>query len=173
VQQECCCADIVFAGGADKDRLPLVTALIREQFDVALYGGYWDRYLVTRRFALGHADPATLRKAVAGAKVSLCLVRRANRDGSAMRTFEFAAMGGCMLAEYTEEHREILGEDGEAVVYFRSSEEMIARLRWLLSHHSERSRLAGAVRTRITNGRNTYKDRLETMLATTATASES
>jgi spore maturation protein CgeB len=81
-----------------------------------------------------------------------------------MRTFEVAAMGACVLAEYTGEHEEILGPDGEAVVYFRSEGEMIERLRWLLDNDKERRRLGAAVRARITGGRNTYKDRLETML---------
>jgi spore maturation protein CgeB len=169
-EEERFAADIVFAGGADPDRIPLMARLIREGFNLALYGGYWDRYSATKHTSRGHADPATLRKALRGAKVALCLVRRANRDGSAMRTFEVAAIGACTLAEYTSEHRQILGEDGDAVVYFRSPEEMIARLRWLLAHEVERHRLGAAVRTRITSGRNTYKDRLETML-TLATAS--
>ena len=158
-------ADIVFAGGADPDRVALVGGLVRSGFQVALYGDYWDRHLETRYCALGQADPKTLRKATTGAKVVLCLVRRANRDGNTMRTFEASAMGACMLTEYTEEHRQILGEDGDAVVYFRSHEEMIARLHWLLAHDEERHRLSAAVRARVTRGRNTYKDRLETMLA--------
>lgn len=156
--------DVVFAGGADHDRVCLVGRLIREGFRVALYGGYWERYSVTKSHSLGHADPPTLRKAIAGAKVALCLVRRANRDGHSMRTFELAAIGACMLAEYTVEHEEILGPDGQAVVYFRSETEMIDRLRWLLDNDQERGRLGAAVRARITAGRNTYKDRLETML---------
>ena len=147
--------------------------LIREGFNIALYGGYWDAHSVTRQAARGHAAPATLRKAIRGAKVALCLVRKANRDGSAMRTFEVAAIGACTLAEYSEEHRQILGEDGDAVVYFRSPQELIARLRWLLAHDEERLRLGTAVRTRITSGQHTYKDRLQTMLAVSMTTSRS
>ncbi len=162
-------ADVAFAGGADPDRVPLIAALIREGVTVALYGGYWNRYAETKQFARGLADPETLRKAIGAAKVALCLVRRANHDGNAMRTFEVAAMRGCMLAEYTDEHREILGDDGETVVYFRSPEQMIDRLRWLLEHDDERRRLGSAVQARITGGRNTYKDRLEAMLTVSTT----
>lgn len=157
-------ADVAFAGGADADRVPLLGTLIAEGFDVALYGGYWQRYPETKRMARGHADATVLRKAMAGAKVALCLVRRANRDGSAMRTFEAAAMGACMLAEDTAEHREILGDDGEAVVYFRTAAEMVERLRWLLSHEQERRRLGAAVRARMAAGRHTYADRLQSIL---------
>jgi len=160
-------ADVVFAGGADPDRVPLIASLVKDGFDVALYGGYWRQHAATRQAARGHADAQTLRKAVAGAKVALCLVRKANRDGSAMRTFEVAAMGACMLAEDTDEHREILGLDGEAVVYFGNPEEMRERLQWLLAHESERTRLAAAVRARVVGGRHRYEDRLRAMLAQT------
>jgi spore maturation protein CgeB len=81
-----------------------------------------------------------------------------------MRTFEVPAIGACMLTEDTQEHREIFGEEGQAVVYFRSKSEMVEKLRWLLGHDHERERLASAAHELITNGRNTYKDRLLQML---------
>src|SRR5205823_4830409 len=74
-------------------------------------------------------------------------------------------MGACVLAEDTDEHREIFGRDGEAVVYFSSTEQMIQRLRWLVAHDDERRRLGAAIRSRITKGRHTYRDRLESMVA--------
>jgi len=161
-------ADILFFGGADRDRVPWISALIRAGFKVGLYGGYWERYRETRALTRGHADVATLRKAVAGAKVALCLVRRANRDGHVMRSFEIPAMGGCMLTEDTEEHREIFGEEGKAVIYFRSIPEMIARARWLLDHDDERRQLAVAAHQLIIQRNHTYKDRLMTMLELSA-----
>jgi len=157
-------ADVVFAGGADRDRVPPIAALIAAGFRLALYGGYWKRYPETRPYDLGQADLPTLRKAVAAAKVALCLVRRANRDGHVMRTFELAAMGACMLTEDTEEHRAIFGAEGEAVVYFGSIPEMIEKARWLVTHDDERRRLAASAQARITSGRNTYQDRLACML---------
>lgn len=160
-------SDVVFAGGADSDRLPYFAALIKAGFHVALYGGYWDRYSETRRYAMGHANPQALRRAIGGSKVALCLVRRANRDGHSMRTFELAAMGACMLVEDTDEHREILGQDGEAVIYFKTIPEMVQRLRWLLDRPEERHRLAAAAQSRITNGQNAYHDRLASMLGLT------
>ena len=158
-------SDIVFAGGADRDRIPYMQSLIQAGFDVALYGGYWERYPQTALAARGHADPSILRKIVNAAKVALCLVRRANRDGNVMRTFELAAMGACMLTEDTTDHRDLFGPEGQAVVYFRDQEEMVDKLRWLLAHEAERQRLREAVRRLVTQGRHTYRDRLQTMLA--------
>jgi glycosyltransferase involved in cell wall biosynthesis len=162
-------ADVVFVGGADDDRVAEMAALVREGFQVALYGGYWERYPATRARARGQADAGTMRKAIGGARVALGLVRRANRDDNAMRTFELAAIGACILAEDTPGHRELFGEDGEAVVYFRSRADMIRRLRELLAREDVRRRLAAAARQRVVGGRHTYGDRLRSML-TCATA---
>jgi spore maturation protein CgeB len=163
-------ADVVFVGGADRDRVPVMSALSRAGFRLALWGGYWQRHRETRPHARGHADPPTVRQAIAGARVGLCLVRRANRDGHAMRSYEVPAMGGCMLVEDTDEHRAIFGEDGQAVVYFQSLESIIDRLRWLLAHDAERQRLAMAAHRLIVDGHNTYGDRLRVMLGAEARA---
>jgi len=157
-------ADVVFVGGADRDRLPYIAALDRAGFDVALYGDYWGRYPETRAHHRGYADPATLRKATSAAKVALCLVRRANRDGQVMRSYEAAAIGTCMLVEDTPEHRALFGPDGEAVIYFGTIEQMLGQLRRLLACPDDRRRLAAAVRERIVAGGHTYADRLRTML---------
>lgn len=160
-------ADVVFVGGADRDRVPYIVALIRAGLDVHLYGDYWSKQRDTRRYNRGHADPATVRKATAGAKVALCLVRLANRDGQVMRSYEAGAMGACMLVEDTPEHRALFGSDGECVVYFEGIENMVGRLSWLLEHADERRRLGAAVRQRISTGHHTYDDRLRSMLAET------
>ena len=158
-------ADLFFAGGADPDRVPYLAACIRAGFRVRLHGGYWDRYPETRGCADGHLTGDEIRRAMGKSRVALCLVRRANRDGHVMRSFEIPAIGACMLTEDTAEHREIFGADGENVVYFRTIAEMVDRLRWLLAHDAERARLADAAHRLIVNGKHTYRDRLETMLA--------
>lgn len=156
--------DIVFAGGADSERASVIRSLVQAGFKVSLYGDYWKRYRSVSACDKGYADVVTLRKAVAGAKLSLGLVRRANRDGHSMRTFEIPAMGGCMLTEDTPEHREIFGSEGERTVYFNSRDEMIRKARWLLDHEEERRRLASAARDWIVSGKHTYADRLRRIL---------
>jgi len=164
VEQARYAADIAFAGGADPDRVKTIEPFVRAGFDVALYGGYWDRYTETRACARGFVDEEGLRHAVGGARVALCLVRRANRDGHAMRTFEVAAMGACMLVEDTPEHREILGPDGEAAVYFGTPGEGVEKLRQLLADDDVRRSLASRVLHRIRRERHTYADRITAML---------
>lgn len=157
--------DIVFAGGADDDRVSYMQALNQSGLDLALYGEYWNRRPETRDLARGQADIETLRMALSSAKVGLCLVRRANRDGSCMRTFEVPAVGTCMLTEDTQEHRDIFGEEVEAVLYFDSMDSMLEKAKLLCEDEVLRNRLAENAHKLITQGGHTYKDRLFCMLA--------
>jgi spore maturation protein CgeB len=156
--------DIMFAGGADTDRLPYITALAGAGFHVGLYGMYWERFAETRELARGFQSPTIVRAAVAAAKVVLCLVRRANRDGTCMRTFEVPAVGACMLVEKTGEHLDLFGPEGQAVLYFDNIPEMIEKTRWLLDHPTERERLNAAAHRLIVGGEHTYRDRLAAII---------
>jgi spore maturation protein CgeB len=160
--------DVLFVGGADRDRVAFMTEFMRSGPPVALVGGYWERFRAARPYALGHQQPEIVAALTAAAKINLCLVRRANRDGHVMRSFEIAAIGGCMLAEDTQEHREIFGGDGGCVAYFRTPAEAAKRARTLLADAEERKRLACAVRARVVDGAHTYRDRIEMMLRTAA-----
>jgi spore maturation protein CgeB len=157
--------DIMFAGGADRDRIPYISTLIEAGFNVDLYGSYWERYPETKHITKGQADVPTLRRAIQNAKIALCVVRHANRDGHCMRTFEVPAIGTCMLTEDTAEHREIFGSEGEAVVYFKDLAEMVQKTRWLLDHDEERQRLAQNAHLLVRQGQHTYQDRLNTMIS--------
>lgn len=119
--------DVFFAGGADPDRIHVMHALIQGGLNLGLYGDYWDRYPETKAAFGGYAKPCDMASLIAQSRLSLCLVRRANRDGHSMRTYELAAAGACILAEDTMEHRQLFGSDGEAVLYFRSDHEAVAK----------------------------------------------
>ncbi len=153
-------SDVVLVGGADPDRLPYVEALARlDGLSLALYGGYWSRHPRLRPYARGFARGRDYRLALGGAKIALCLVRRANRDGHAMRSFEIPACGAFMLAERTEEHRELFREGLEAA-FFGSAEELCEKVRYYLAHDDERVRIARAGHKRIATGGHTYCHRL-------------
>lgn len=158
-------SDIVFAGGADQDRVPYISSLHSAGIRVALYGSYWERFSETRPLTKGQADIATLRKAVAGSSIVLCLVRRANRDSHAMRSYEAPAMRACMVVEKTGDHLDLFGPEGQAVLYFHSVSEMIEKVSWLLERPAERRRLAENSYRLVVSGGHTYRKRLQTMLA--------
>jgi len=156
--------NVLFVGGADADRAEFLAEFMRHGPPVAVAGGYWERYPAFRAYALGVKPPEVIRALTAAAKINLCLVRRANRDGHVMRSFEIAAAGGCLLAQDTDEHREVFGPEGEAVVYFRDAKAAAQRAHALLCDPSERKRLAVALHRRIISGGHTYAHRLATIL---------
>lgn len=156
--------DVLFIGGADEDRVPVCVAIAASGLSLAIYGDYWDRSELARPFWRGYANPSTLRKATSAARVCLCLARKANRDGHTMRSYEVPAMRGVILAEATDDHKDMFGEEG--ALYFRDTPEMIEKARWLVAREAGARRMAERAHGRITSGANTYRDRLETILAT-------
>jgi spore maturation protein CgeB len=156
--------DILFVGGADRDRATFFEAFLRHGLTPTLVGGYWDRYAALRPFSLGQKEVGELSVLTARAAVNLCLVRRANRDGHVMRSYEIPAAAGFLLAEDTIEHHDIFGEEGKATLYFKTPKEAADKCRWALAHPSERRRMADAGHRLVTGGGHTYKDRLNTML---------
>jgi len=156
-------SDVILAGGADRDRLHDLEPLVSTDVSLALYGGYWNRDPRFRPYARGFAIGRDYRLALGGAKIGLCLVRRANRDGHAMRSFEIPACGTFMLAERTEEHLALFREDIDAV-FFGSREELIEKVRYYLAHDDARRRIAQSGYTRVTTGGHTYMDRLRELV---------
>jgi hypothetical protein len=156
--------DVMLAGGGDEDRVAVVAALTGAGLTVALYGGYWDSFPATRGLARGWLDPAGLRRATRAARVSLGLVRRANRDGHAMRSFEVPAMGGCLLAEATADHRALFGPEGESVLYFATPDEAAAQAARLVGDAALRQRLVRRAHALVTGGAHSYQDRLAALL---------
>ena len=155
--------DIFFAGTAEPSRVEYVRAAAHAGLRVQLYGNYWARYRGMRGISRGEANIPTLRKAIASCRIALCLVRHENRDGHSMRSFEVPAVGACMVTEDTVEHRQIFGEDGERVMYFRSPSEMVERTKLLLQDSAVRRKLRDAAHLHIVQGGNTYADRLRAM----------
>lgn len=154
-------SDVTFIGGGDDDRAPYFERLVRAipELRLHLHGGYWNRYPKLRRYWRGNATGRDFRLAVSGAKISVNLLRRANRDDHVMRTFEIPACGGFMLTESSATHDELFSEDNEAA-FFSSPDELAAKVRSYLGRDEARVRIAAAGHRKITQGRHTYGDRL-------------
>lgn len=156
--------DVLFVGGADRDRANFMRDFIRCGMPMTLVGNYWSRYPGLSSHWLGSKSGNEVAALTRAAKVNLCLVRRANRDGHVMRSFEIAAYGGCMLAEDTQEHRDLFGPDGEGVYYFRTPQDAAGRADDLLQNEDERRRLVQNLRRRVNIDKSSYVDRLSAML---------
>jgi spore maturation protein CgeB len=156
--------DIFFAGAAEEFRVRCIREFVSEGMRAVVAGDYWGRVRGLQECVVGHLSPSDLKNLTRAIPISLCCVRRANRDGHVMRSFEIPAIGTCMLVENTEEHREIFGQDGEAVRYFNSPGEAAGIAKELLRNAEYRQTLARSAHARILESANTYRDRLRTML---------
>jgi spore maturation protein CgeB len=154
-------SDVTFIGGCDRDRIPFFETLVRAlpSAKLHLYGGYWDRHATLRHYHHGFVLGRDYRLALGGTKIAINLVRRANRDGHVMRTFEISACGAFMLADRTEEHLDMFEEDKEAI-FFSSVDEAIEKIQYYLEHDAERICVAQNGYNKVVNGKNTYTDRL-------------
>jgi spore maturation protein CgeB len=81
-----------------------------------------------------------------------------------MRSFEAAAIGGCILAEDTADHRDIFGPDNDTVRYFKSASELVQQAHLLVADPEARCRLSAQLRSRLAASKHTYADRLAKML---------
>jgi hypothetical protein len=155
-------ADVAFAGEADADRLPFFRSLVGAipDLNLALYGGLWNRDRQLGRYFRGRVQDRDFRMALGGAKIVVNLVRRENRDDHVMRTFEGPACGAFMLHQRTESHLEVFRE-GQEAAFFESSDELIDKVRYYLTHEHERERIRQAGHARTVSGGNSYRDRLE------------
>ena len=148
--------DVLFVGGAEPDWAAFMREFMRHGSPVLLAGASVSGLPSLR---MGIKPPEIVRALTAAAKVNLCLVRRANRDGHVMRSLEIAAIGGCMLAQDTDEHRDIFGPEAETVIYFGDAKEAAQRACALLCDSSERKRLSVCLQRRIAGGAHTYAHR--------------
>jgi hypothetical protein len=158
--------DVFFAGGADQGRAVLIGGLLHAGLDVSFYGAYWNRFAETRGKSSGYAEPHELSTLIARSRVALCLVRRSNRDGHSMRTFEIGAVGAPLLAEDTDEHREILGDEGITALYFGSADEMVRKCQWMIEHTDETRMMGIRLAAKIGTTANSYGNRFKTILST-------
>ncbi len=159
-------SDVVFVGGGDKIRGGILSEVVRKGIDLSIYGSYWDRFPILKSSVRGQVAPELLRKATSAAKVAICMLRHANRDGHVMRTFEIAAIGTAMVAEDSEEHRQFLGD---SALFFQDSTQLIEAIDVLRQDVTLRRQLASGCFERIVvNGRNTYVDRLKEIIRVAA-----
>lgn len=102
-------------------------------------------------------------KALSGCKISLCFLRKMNRDLQTTRSVEIPACGSFMLAERTSEHLEMFQEDKEAV-YFSSNEELLEKCRRYLADDQARARIAQAGYNRCVSSDYSYHGRIRQIL---------
>jgi spore maturation protein CgeB len=152
--------DVVFAGNYEpKGRLEWLEAIAKAGFKLRLFGPgkYWDQ-IVLKSPWLHHLAPVNqvwdenYNKALCGARVALCLLSKLNRDTYTRRCFEIPATKTLLLSEYTDDLASLFTEGVEAE-FFRSKDELIAKLnRYVPNEALRRSVAEAGYRRVVTDG---------------------
>lgn len=161
---------IVFIGYPEKERIESILFLANHGFKIDIYGAphAWnmsknnvehENIVIHREVLLGD-DYA---EALSCAKISLCFLRKKNRDLHTSRSIEVPACGGFMLAERTDEHLDLFEEDKEAA-YFENNEELLRKVQYYLKHESERKKIVYGGYTRCIESDYSYDDMVQRIL---------
>lgn len=164
--------DVVFIGHYElDDRKPYLEELVRQGFTLRLFGpGYdWDP-AIKHSPELQSRVPVQLvwgeeyNKALCGAKVALCFLSKLNRDTYTRRCFEIPATGTLMLSEYTADLASLFKEGLEAD-FFRTRDELVAKLNLYLGNEPLRQTVAANGYQRVMADGHDVVSRMEQVLA--------
>ena len=165
--------DVVFAGHYEDDgRVGCLEAICRAGFKLNLFGGGWDRAYsklapdspLRALYPISAVNGDQYRQALCGAKVALCFLSKLNRDTYTRRNFQIPAVGVAMLTEYTDDLSVLFRED-EEVAFFRSCEDLLAKLEVLLRDHSLRRKIAEGGQMRVWTDEHDVQSRMRQWLA--------
>jgi spore maturation protein CgeB len=158
--------DVLFIGYFEEERYKSMLFLAKNGIKVDIYGPAWDKNIELHKNLTIHNKVLIGKeyaKALSCAKISLCFLRKMNRDLHTSRSMEIPACGGFMIAERTNEHLALFEEDKEAV-YFDTNEELLKKVKYYLKNEEERKKIAKAGYERARNSGYSYDDRVKEIL---------
>lgn len=138
--------DVLFIGTLEKERFESMNFLAQNGVKVNVYTNSFDdeqfknhdTNLIIHKGGLYYNEHC---EAITNSKITLCFLRKINRDLQTTRSVEIPACGGCMLAERTNEHLAMFEEDKEAV-YFNSNSDLLYKVRYLITHDLVRDQIS-------------------------------
>jgi len=156
--------EAVFVGHWERTTEDVIGALRHAGIGVRVWGPGWcsARSLHDRR-DIRPLYSHEYVKALATAKLCLCLLSKWNFNRSASRTFEIPAIGGFLLAERTPDHVSYFVEEKEAA-FFGSTEELIEKAKYYLEHEDQRREIAEAGYRRCLGSGYSHRHRMEQLL---------
>jgi spore maturation protein CgeB len=129
--------DVGFIGSYEEQREESIFYLVNNGIKVQIIGDGWKngKYFETLKpYYLGPSVYGELYvDSINSMPIALHFLRVGNRDEQDSRTFEIPACGTPMVAEYSEVHKELFGE-GEEVLLFRSNEELLEKVNYLIKN---------------------------------------
>ena len=157
-------SDAIFIGSYAQGRGRYLCPIAEAGMDLALWGSGWLERCSTANLRQ-HVRGRTVTgqeyaKALCGSKIGLGLLSPLVPDRETTRSVEIPATGTFLLAERTEEHCELFEEHREAE-FFDCKDELIEKLKFYLSHSSERLRISKAGRERCLRSGYSYQEQLK------------
>jgi len=158
--------DVIFIGDFENDRFEKMLFLANNGIKIYIYGPNWHRKIRDSHENLIINPPLigeNYSKALSCSKISLCFLKKSNRDLHTSRSIEIPACKGFMIAERTNEHKKIFEEDKEAV-FFETKEELLEKVRFYLLNNEKRIAIAHAGYNKVINSEFSYDDRAKEIL---------
>jgi len=161
--------DVLFAGHFEPDgRDEMLAAILSAHVDLKVVGPEWHRAprYAALKSVLGPAPRGeAYNLALNSAAIALVFLSRINNDTYTRRCFEIPAAATFMLAQHSDDLAELFTEGREAE-YFRSSAELVEKIRYYLAHPDEREQIAAAGRARLLRDGHEVGDRLRQVMQT-------
>lgn len=139
--------DVVFVGHYEDDgREEYLEELVRQGFNFKLYGPGWNGNLkndslLKKLSPIMMLNGSEYNKAINGAKIALCFLSKLNRDTYTRRCFEIPATKTLLISEYSDDLSKLYKEGIEAD-YFRTKEELVAKVGMYINNKELRESVA-------------------------------
>lgn len=159
--------DVVFVGSYEKERSNSILKIAKAGIKIDVFGNGWEYF--SNRYKLGTLN---FHKPVLGqqyanvikaSKISLCFLRKINKDSITVRSMEIPAYGGFCLGEYSVEHNYIL-RNGIDSVWFNDDNDLIIKIKYYLENQNEREKIAMSGNNKIKKWKCTYEDQAKYIL---------
>lgn len=159
-------ADVGAAGAFEEDRAGQMLYLAERGIKITIWGNGWAAWvnkhpnLIVKNEHLFGIDYV---KAICATKISLCFLRKINRDEVTSRSVEIPACGGFMIAERTKRHQDFF-VDGKEAVFFDTKDELYDLVVKYLLNDEIRTEIAKAGRNRVIKSGYNHRTQLSNML---------
>jgi spore maturation protein CgeB len=159
--------DVLFIGSLEKERFDSMNFLAINGIQVHLYtDGFGNNNFRKHHSNLvmhkGGLYGDLYAEAISNSKVTLCFLRKINRDVQTSRSLEIPACGGCMVGERTKEHLQLFKE-GEEAIFFDNDFELLEKVKFILSHDRLRKDIVKKALLRCKESNYSYDDLVNKM----------
>lgn len=153
---------VIFLGHMENDeRTEYLDALVSRGIEIGVREtSEWKQYAKGRKnIVLFHETLEHYNEIINRAEIALVFLSKINRDTYTRRCFEIPVTGTLMLAPYTDDLATLYKED-EEVVFYRSKEDLVAKVEYYLGHPEEGKRVGMNGRERVLRDGHEAKDRV-------------